>query len=155
MVDVLWSSRCVTRGHFTHTYHLSAVLTQIQESFRTLIKKKKSIRSFFFSPPQQIFVSRQSITAAVSLLKIVCLINIKTGKSTGRMQLSRAFMIYELGIETRISPCATESQTYTPRFKSKAGKTGTRRAKGSVLLRNCVQAVLPAAVKNKRIELAS
>lgn len=71
------------------------------------------------------------------------------------MQLSRAFMIYELGIETRISPCATESQTYMSQFKSKAGKTGTCRAKGSVLLRNCVQTVFPAAVKNKRIELAS
>lgn len=123
---------------------------------QNLNKKKKKVNTFlFFSPPQQIFVSRQSITAAVSLLKIVCLINIKTRKSTSRMQLSCAFMIYEFGIETRISPCAAESQTYMSRFKSKAGKTGTCRAKGSVLLRNCVQAVLPAAVKNKRIGLAS
>lgn len=38
------------------------------------------------------------------------------------MQLSRAFMIYELGIETWISPRATESQTYMSQFKSKARK---------------------------------
>lgn len=71
------------------------------------------------------------------------------------MQLSHTFMIYEIWTEASISPCATEFQTYMSQFKSTAGENGACRANGSVLLRNRVQAVLPAAIKNNSTAFGS
>lgn len=71
------------------------------------------------------------------------------------MQPSHTVMIYELRIEAYISPFAAEYETYMSQFKSKAIKRGTCTANGSVLLRNCVQAVLPAAMKSNSFVFGS
>lgn len=129
----------MTPGHFNHTSSFSSVDTHPRVALKL---DNRCLMSCFFHDNKCFSLNSQSQ---------LHLNNIKVRKSTSEMQPSRTFMIYEVWIEARISPRATESQTYMSQLKSTAGKRRARRANGSVLLRNCTEAVLPAATRNNSV----
>lgn len=144
MAYALESSRCVTRGHFIHTSSSSCVDTHLA----TRVAQNLDNRCLMSC----CCICLLAVSHSCRLRSRLCTwLTLKLENPPVGCSRHAPFMIYEVWIEAWISPCDTESQTYTSQLKYTAGKRRARRANGSVLLRNRIEAVLPAAVKNNSV----